>query len=277
MNEEQNTMTQQNVAYDAAQPPQVQASPQPTEKSSGLSILGFVLSLIGLILTFSVIGMILGIPLMIAGFIIGIIALVNKHKKKILAIFAIILPVISPILAIIGGIFLAASLPRLGGIQNFWINESPKKQVLDVARHANLQELWIALDVYAMQNGSYPEAWNSVAELKKALINESQIASSIPTDPNKNEEAIKVGNQLGEKGNYTYALLSSGSQANWAYALVSKASLLENANATKTMVESWTPDTDVSSIQLWEQVVKGGNGDCSVENLEDLRFAILSR
>lgn len=184
------------------------------------------------------------------------------------------------IVVVIIGILAAALLPRLMGAQ---------AATRDAARQKSLNDIVAGLEMYSAALGQYPAAGTSAATLKDSLVSRDYL-KDIPTDPKKDQPAVKVGDIAGEKGQFTYALIKKNGVADQAYVLAAYVETVDKANATNKMLESWTSaaaDADSSKIKLCTSIVKSAtqeseisaapetDGSCKVMDNSNLRYVLI--
>ena len=182
------------------------------------------------------------------------------------------------IVVVIIGILAAAILPRLTGAQ---------AATRDVARQKGLTDISTALEMVAAADGSYPAPGTSAASLKDALVDQRAYLKEIPSDPKKWSAAVAIGNGNGAiawvAGQFSYLTIKKSGAANGAYILASVAETYDKANATATMLNWFSSDSDATKINLCDTVKKGAADKpatendkvCTVTDPANLRYVVI--
>jgi len=112
------------------------------------------------------------------------------------------------IVIVIIGILMSALLPKLQGAQDI---------ARDTARQLAIRDLQAGMAGYYSLNGRWPASWTNASgdcnTLRDKLINESNLMSSLPKEPNENN--VNSFNGLTWEGQYLFFVLDKN-RTHWA-------------------------------------------------------------
>ncbi|HPC34404.1 MAG TPA: DUF4190 domain-containing protein [Candidatus Absconditabacterales bacterium] len=159
---------------------------QVKNQKKGLAITSFVLSLVGLLLSLTVVGAIIGVPIAILGLIFGIVALVKKQKKG-LAVTGVVIS---------GLILLITSILAIFVVRNYDEIVVPVKEIAQMMKED--PELAVL-----MTNEQFAEEFQS--RFQKVLIQKFGAAND-GLSTGENLESLAVPTIMEEMKNVLYQL-----------------------------------------------------------------------